>query len=238
VLTVVVLFFPVTIDYGISAFEVRDHPAAQRFDNFNAALDIYKTKVEEVIRKYKPKSTSQLRRGNIAQEVTRASDKSDNDEQSPSSSSSPFPYSIARSLTPFLPVQRDRRLLSLSAVSQSTPSERTIPKWRLHLLFSIKDTYIAADPNVTIFTKPALLFMRSVEKNITSHPAYEEFCWTDGEKCHLPDSLLPFFFPRNVHVPGMDEDGMVPIPLALGNALKLGIYFYTDEHFSPEHPLR
>uniref|UniRef100_A0A8B9HG94 Dispatched RND transporter family member 3 n=1 Tax=Astyanax mexicanus TaxID=7994 RepID=A0A8B9HG94_ASTMX len=211
---------PLDIDLSYSAFEVRSHSSAERFDALAIAL---KSQLGSWDRHRRDAEgfdfDSNALRDLLLLKLNRQA------KDSPQATNETNSSHI-----------RKPRFATYSYL-------QTQALWRIELVFVAQ-----GDKDSNIFTPERLRTIHNVERLLMQHPQFQQFCWKPLEVlrdlplgpsyCSPPSSLLSYLFPSE-RAGKIYFDGMGPDLADIHGALSLAIthpqfYWYVDETLTPD----
>uniref|UniRef100_A0A8C9RFT0 Dispatched RND transporter family member 3 n=1 Tax=Scleropages formosus TaxID=113540 RepID=A0A8C9RFT0_SCLFO len=210
---------PLDIDLSYSAFEVRSHVSAQRFDALTIALksqlgswDRHRREADDY--------NSRALRDMLLERLGREG--------------GVFSESATRTGS----TVRVRRFVEGAPYYLQSQA-----MWKMELVFLAQ-----GETNANIFTPERLRTIHHVERLVMAHPQFRQFCWKPLEilkdlslgpsYCSPPSSLLSYLFPSE-RGGKIYYDGMGPDLANIHGALSLAIthpqfYWYVDETLTPD----
>uniref|UniRef100_A0AAR2KH50 SSD domain-containing protein n=1 Tax=Pygocentrus nattereri TaxID=42514 RepID=A0AAR2KH50_PYGNA len=236
---------PLDIDLSYSAFEVRSHSSAERFDALAIAL---KSQLGSWDRHRRDAEGFDLDSNALRDLLLLKLNRQDKD--SPKGRREIPSASATRSgLHPSLESNRTEAHNRSSSSLIRKPRFagysylQTQALWRIELVFVAQ-----GDKDNNIFTPERLRTIHHVEQLLMQHPQFQQFCWKPLEVlrdlplgpsyCSPPSSLISYLFPSE-RAGKIYFDGMGPDLADIHGALSLAIthpqfYWYVDETLTPD----
>lgn len=224
-LSVVAVVQPVSVDFGISSFEIRDHFTAVQWDAREQAANDYKQMLADLI--------SSLGIAKKRSEIDQLTE----DQGYEFSLNS----ALQKSWDGAWPMARSKREVS---------AER--PQWsrrgKLHLVGQLPAIYDANGQPVkvgNVFERDNLYTLHDIYMKVISYDGYKSHCWYDyGENlCFTPETLMPFFFKKHeddssevVDLTGTGQFLTHDLNRALGMIMQNQVWQLTDTNFSASNP--
>ncbi|KAF7694936.1 protein dispatched homolog 3 [Silurus meridionalis] len=254
---------PLDIDLSYSAFEVRSHSSAERFDALTVALksqlgswdrhrrdaegfDFDSNALRDFLLLKLNRQTKQAEVANQTQlsEVFRGRKGTFEAAQKPDDKINTTTVQMLR--TKMLNGEKqDEKSSTLVRKPRFTGYSylQTQALWRIELVFVAQ-----GDQDNNIFTAERLHTIHKVERLLMQHPQFQQFCWKPLEVlrdiplgpsyCSPPSSLLSYLFPSErggkIYFDGMGSD-LADIQGALSLAITHPqFYWYVDETLTPD----
>ncbi|KAI5622080.1 protein dispatched-like 3 isoform X1, partial [Silurus asotus] len=254
---------PLDIDLSYSAFEVRSHSSAERFDALTVALksqlgswdrhrrdaegfDFDSNALRDFLLLKLNRQTKQAEVANQTQlsEVFRGRKGTFEAAQKPDDKINTTAVQMLR--TKMLNGEKqDEKSSTLVRKPRFTGYSylQTQALWRIELVFVAQ-----GDQDNNIFTAERLHTIHKVERLLMQHPQFQQFCWKPLEVlrdiplgpsyCSPPSSLLSYLFPSErggkIYFDGMGSD-LADIQGALSLAITHPqFYWYVDETLTPD----
>jgi hypothetical protein len=224
-LSLVAVFQPVSLDFGISAFEIRDHFTAVEWDAREQAGNDYRVRLDEYL---------------TSQHI--------NKRDTMDGQNSLFESQTSFSLDSSLRMKWD----GLYGKKRDVEEDKYSPLWfrrgKLHLVAQLPTEWDDKGNLIksgNVFDRDQLYALHDIYMKVISHSGYNSHCWFDySEKlCFPAETLMPFFFKKNqndkdeaVDLSGTGQYLTTDINRALGVIMQNHVWQLTDTNFSAANP--
>uniref|UniRef100_A0A8C1SKP2 Dispatched RND transporter family member 3 n=1 Tax=Cyprinus carpio TaxID=7962 RepID=A0A8C1SKP2_CYPCA len=224
---------PLDIDLSYSAFEVRSHASAERFDALTIAL---KSQLGSWDRHRRDAEGFDLEANALRDLLLLMVNRKGKDVSTLMNVTEPTGILGQTEMGVHNDNKQKRRFAGYSYL-------QTQALWRIELVFVAQ-----GDEDNNIFTPERLHTIHHVERLLMQHPQFQQFCWKPLEAlrdlplgpsfCSPPSSLLSYLFPSE-RGGKIYYDGMGPDLADIHGALSLAIthpqfYWYVDETLTPD----
>uniref|UniRef100_A0A9R1ST24 Dispatched RND transporter family member 3 n=2 Tax=Cyprinus carpio TaxID=7962 RepID=A0A9R1ST24_CYPCA len=224
---------PLDIDLSYSAFEVRSHASAERFDALTIAV---KSQLGSWDRHRRDAEGFDLEANALRDLFLLMVNRKGKDVSTVVNVTEPAGILGQTETGAHNDNRQKRRFASYSYL-------QTQALWRIELVFVAQ-----GDKDNNIFTPERLHTIHHVERLLMQHPQFQQFCWKPLEMlrdlplgpsfCSPPSSLLSYLFPSE-RGGKIYYDGMGPDLADIHGALSLAIthpqfYWYVDETLTPD----